>query len=274
MTQPAYETLEVTRDGHIATVFLNRPDKGNAMSPQLFADLGQAFADLDADEEVRAILLAGNGKAFTYGLDLFAAMADLGPMLQGGLAGPRSKLRRYILKLQRQIGMPATVRVPVVAAIHGWCIGGGVDLISACDIRFCSADAKFSVREARIGIVADIGSLQRLPKIIGDAATRELALTAKDIDAARALKLGLVSEVLPDRDALLQHATEETRRLAALPPLVVQGVKQVLNAQDGLTIEQSLDYVATWNAAFLQSEDFAEATAAFFEKREPVYKGA
>lgn len=124
-----------------------------------------------------------------------------------------------------------------------------------------------------MGIVADIGSLQRLPRIIGDAATRELALTAKDIDAARAERMGLVSQVLPDRDALLEAARQEAEGIAALPPLVVQGVKHVLEQQDGMTIAQGLEYVATWNSAFLASEDLSEAFTAFFEKRDPDYKG-
>ncbi len=268
------ETLRIERDGHVAEVVLNRPGKGNALSPRLFEELEIAFGRLDEDEGVRAVVLRGEGKAFSYGLDLQEAMGELGPLVGGGLAGPRMKLRAMIQRLQRQTASPARCRKPVVAAVHGWCIGGGLDIISACDLRFCSADARFSLREARIGIVADIGSLQRLPRIIGDAATRELALTAKDIDAERAMRLGLVSEILPDVEGLLERARQEARAMAELPPLVVQGVKHILDAQDGLTIEQGLAYVANWNSAFLASEDFGEAIGAFFERRAPRYKGA
>ena len=273
MTDFDFQTLAVTIDDHVAEVALDRPEVGNAMSPQMFREIGETFEALDADDTVRAILLRANGRNFTYGLDLQSAMADLGPHLQGGMAGPRTKLRGIITGLQRDCGAPARCRKPVVAAIHGWCIGGGVDLTSCCDVRLCSSDARFSVREARIGIVADLGSLQRLPGIIGDAATRELALTAKDIDAERALRIGLVSDITDSAEALLERARQEARTIASLPPLVVQGVKHVMNWQDGKTVQDSLEYVATWNSAYLASEDLGEAIAAFFSKRDPEYKG-
>lgn len=272
MTQD-WKTLELSVRGHVAEVKLNRPDKGNAVSPTMFAELEQVFAHIEEDAQVRVALLYGEGKAFSYGLDLMEAMSELAPHVRGGLAGPRVELRKLILRLQRQCGAPASCSKPVVVAVHGWCIGAGLDILSACDVRLCSQDARFSLREARMGIVADIGSLQRLPRIIGDAATRELALTAKDIDAARAERMGLVSQVLPDRDALLEAARQEAEGIAALPPLVVQGVKHVLEQQDGMTIAQGLEYVATWNSAFLASEDLSEAFTAFFEKRDPDYKG-
>ncbi len=273
MTEYSFETLTVEIDSFVAEVALNRPEVGNSMSPTMFRELGEVFTSLDRDERVRAVLLRGNGKNFTYGLDLQAAMVDLGPHMAGGLAGPRTELRQFIRDLQHQCSGPARCRKPVVAAIHGWCIGGGIDLTSACDVRICSSDARFSVREARIGIVADLGSLQRLPKIIGDAATRELALTAKDIDAERALRLGLVSDITEPGDALIERGRQEAQTIASLPPLVVQGVKHILDWQDGKTVGDSLDYVATWNAAYLASEDLGEAVGAFFAKRAPEYKG-
>ncbi len=266
-----FETVKIERDGYVAEVVLNRPEAGNAFNAQLFADVHDAFEALDGDDDCRAIVLRAEGKAFTYGLDLMSAPVDFGPVLSEGLAGVRLELRRLIERLQVQTGKPAVIRKPVVAAVHGWCIGAGLDLISACDIRLCSADARFSLREARVAMVADIGSLQRLPRIIGDAATRELALTAKDIDATRALALGLVSQVHDDREAVYAAARVEAQLIAGLSPVAVQGVKHVLNEQDGMTVQQGLDYVATWNSAFLQSEDLKEAFAAFFEKRTPEY---
>jgi enoyl-CoA hydratase len=272
-TRP-WSTLDVLRDGFVAEVILNRPNARNAMSPDMFRELGEVFAMLDRDESVRVILLHGAGDGFSAGLDLAAAMSELGPILQGSTAGPRMQLRDLILRWQRETGAPAHNRKPVIAAVHGWCIGGGLDLIAACDIRLASADARISLRETRIAIVADVGSLQRLPRIIGDAATRELALTGRDIDAAEALRLGLISRILPDHAALLAAARATAAEIAQLAPLTVQGVKQVLNYQDGKTVEAGLEYVAAWNSAFLQSEDFAEAIAAWFEKRAPQYKGA
>jgi enoyl-CoA hydratase/carnithine racemase len=272
-SEQTFETVKIQRDGHVAEVVLNRPEVGNAFNGQLFTDLHDAFEMLDADDRCRAIVLRAEGKAFTYGLDLMSAPVDFGPVLSEGLAGARLDLRILIERLQVQTGKPAVIRKPVVAAVHGWCIGAGLDLISACDIRLCTADARFSLREARVAMVADIGSLQRLPRIIGDAATRELALTAKDIDADRALSLGLVSQVHDDREAVYAAARAEAQLIASLSPVAVQGVKHVLNEQDGMTVQQGLDYVATWNAAFLQSEDLKEAFSAFFEKRTPEYKG-
>jgi len=268
-----FETVKIERDGHVAEVVLDRAEAGNSLNLQLFADVHDAFEFLDGDDACRVIVLRAEGKAFSYGLDLMAAPVDFGPVLAEGLAGVRLELRRLIGRLQRQTGKPAAIRKPVVAAVHGWCIGGGLDLISACDLRLCTADARFSLREARVAMVADLGSLQRLPRIIGDAATRELALTAKDIDATRALRLGLVSGVHDDREALYEAARAEAQLIAGLSPVAVQGVKHVLNAQDGRTIDQGLEYVATWNAAFVQSEDLKEAISAFFEKRTPQYTG-
>lgn len=272
-SEQTFETVKIERDGHVAEVVLNRPEAGNAFSAQLFSDVHDAFEALDGDDACRAIVLRAEGKAFTYGLDLMSAPVDFGPVITEGLAGVRLELRRLIERLQRQTSKAAEIRKPVVAAVHGWCIGAGLDLISACDIRLCSADARFSLREARVAMVADIGSLQRLPRIIGDGATRELALTAKDIDAARALQLGLVSGVHPEREALYEAARAEAKLIASLSPVAVQGVKHLLNVQDGMTVQQGLDYVATWNAAFVQSEDLKEAFAAFLEKRTPEYKG-
>jgi enoyl-CoA hydratase len=163
--------------------------------------------------------------------------------------------------------------VPVIAAVHGLCIGGGLDLISACDIRLASADARISLRETKIAIVADLGSLQRLPAIIGQGHTRELAFTGKDVTAARAKEMGLINEIHADRAALHEAAQAMAAEIAANPPLTVRGVKQVLGHGEGKTVAEGLAYVAAWNAAFLASEDLGEALQAFAEKRSPNYKG-
>jgi enoyl-CoA hydratase len=163
----------------------------------------------------------------------------------------------------------AECRKPVIAAIHGWCVGGGVDLIAAVDIRYASADAKFSVREAKVAIVADIGSLHRLPAIIGDGQLRELAFTGKDIDAECARQIGLVNGIFEDVDATLAAARDTAREIAANPPLVVQGIKDVLGRERAGVVADGLKYVSAWNAAFLPSEDLTEAIHAVFEKRQP-----
>jgi enoyl-CoA hydratase len=157
--------------------------------------------------------------------------------------------------------------------VHGACIGGGVDLISACDVRLCTQDAKFSVKEVKVAIVADLGSLQRLPPIIGQGHTRELALTGKTIDAARALRIGLVNDVLETPEALAAAAGAMAAEIAANPPLTVRGVKDVLDFGADRSVADGLAYVAAHNAAFLASEDLGEAIAAFMEKREPRFQG-
>jgi enoyl-CoA hydratase len=269
-----YESLAVDVDGHVAQVTLLGPGKGNAMGPAFWAELPVAFETLDADPDVRAIVLTGSGKNFSYGLDL-AAMGDtLGPMMaDGALARPRADFHTRLRTMQQSITAVADCRTPVIASVHGWCIGGGVDLISAVDIRYASADAKFSVREVKLAIVADVGSLARLPLILSEGHLRELALTGKDIDAARAEKIGLVNDVYDDADASLAAAHATAAEIAANPPLVVQGVKDVLDEQRTAQVSASLRYVAAWNSAFLPSNDLTEGISAMFAKRAPEFKG-
>jgi enoyl-CoA hydratase len=181
--------------------------------------------------------------------------------------------RQGILRMQAAVTSVADCPKPVIAAIHGYCIGGGVDVISACDIRLASADAVFSVRETKVAIVADLGSLQRLPRLIGKGHLAELALTGKDISAARAKEIGLVNEVVADAPSVVRDARQLAIEIAANSPLAVQGTKAVLAACEDKSVADGLDYVATWNAAFLSSDDLVEAMTAFMEKRSPQFKG-
>jgi enoyl-CoA hydratase len=267
-----YKSLRITKAENVCEVVLIGPGKGNAMGPDFWREMPELFAALDRDEEVRAIIIRGDGGNFSYGLDLMAMAGDIGAIGKN-LAAERTKLLDKVGEMQQACDRVATCRKPVIAAISGWCIGGGLDLASACDIRLCSADARFSLREVRVGMVADIGSLERLPHIIGDAATRELAFTGKDIDAARALQIGLVSEVYEAREAALEAARQLAGEIAANPPLVVQGIKQVMNQRIAHEIAAGLRYVGVWNAAFLHSEDLLEAITAFKERRAPNFKG-
>ena len=270
----AYESVTVDIDDHVARVTLVGPGKGNAMGPAFWAEMPEVFAKLDADREVRAIVLTGSGKNFSYGLDLPAMGGSLSGVLGGsGSARPRAEFHQTILRMQSAISAVADCRTPTIASVHGWCIGGGVDLISAVDIRYASADAKFSVREVKLAIVADVGSLARLPLIVNDGHLRELALTGKDIDAARAEKIGLVNDVYDDAEASLAAAHQTAAEIAANPPLVVNGIKDVLDQQRIARVSESLRYVAAWNAAFLPSKDLTEGLKATFEKRTPNFTG-
>ena len=226
------------------------------MGPAFWAELPSVFATLDADPDVRAIVLTGSGRNFSYGLDLAAMGGTLAPVLtDGAMAKPRTEFHTEAARPCRaRSPRSRTAAPPSIASVHGWCIGGGVDLISAVDIRYASADAKFSVREVKLAIVADVGSLARLPLILSDGHLRELALTGKDIDAARAEKIGLVNEVFDDAEASLAAAHATAREIAANPPLVVRGVKDVLDEQRIARVSSSLRYVAAWNSAFLPSQ--------------------
>jgi len=220
-----YESVTIEHKDQVAQVTLIGPGKGNAMGPAFWSELPEVFAALDADRDVRAIVLTGSGRNFSYGLDLPAMGGALASVLtDGGAARARADFHTDVLRMQGAITAVADCRTPTIASVHGWCIGGGVDLISAVDIRYASADAKFSVREVKLAMVADVGSLARLPLILTDGHLRELALTGKDIDAARAEKIGLVNDVFADADAALAAAHATAAEIAANPPLTVRGV--------------------------------------------------
>ena len=266
-----YQHLEIERDGPVTTLWLNRPEKLNAMSADIWEDIPAAMAEIDDDDSARVVVLAGRGKAFSVGIDV-ALLATLQPG-QGSPAESNQTLYRTIKRLQQTASSLADSPKPVIAAIHGYCLGGGMALATACDIRLAAADSVFSVRETRMGLVADTGILQRLPAMIGPGHTAEVAYTGKDIDAEKALSIGLVNDVSTDDLTTLAAARGLATEIAACSPLVVRGIKQVLAANHGRTVEQALDFVAQWNAAYLISNDLTEAIIAFFEKREPDFRG-
>lgn len=274
MSEEPRSVLTVERRDHVATVWLDNPARRNAMGPAFWDEIPRVMDALSEDAEVRAVVIAARGRDFTIGLDLKA----FGTIAGGDGDAPsdaarRLRLRGSVKRMQRTMTAVADCPKPVIAAIHGWCIGGGVDLITACDIRLASADAKFSVRETKIAIVADVGTLQRLPGIVGRGHVAELAFTGKDVSAARAKEIGLVNEVLPDPEAVQAAAATMAAEIAANSPLAVQGTKAVLRAGAGRSVEEGLDYVSVWNAAFLSSNDLMEAMAAFVEKRPPRFRG-
>lgn len=266
-----YRHIEIEKRGHVATLWLNRPDKLNALSADMWDDIPSAVHDLDGDETVRVLTLAGRGKAFCAGIDvgLLAGLRPSGP----SPAAENMEVYKTIKRLQATVSCLAETAKPVVAAIHGHCLGAGANLVSACDVRLASEDAIFSIRETRMGLVADIGALQRLPGIVGNGVTAEMALTGADYPAAWAIESGLVSRVYPDQQSLMEGAASLADEIASNSPLVTRGIKRILQANDGRTIEQALDYVAQWNSSFLASNDLIEAMGAFLEKRPPEFKG-
>ncbi|MGI9610612.1 MAG: crotonase/enoyl-CoA hydratase family protein [Acidimicrobiia bacterium] len=266
-----YQHIKIEQDGAIATLWLNRPDKLNAMSADMWADIPAAMEALDSDDSVRVVILAGRGSAFTVGIDV-EMLAGLQPAA-GSQAAGNLELFETITDLQQTATCFARSPKPVIAAVHGYCLGAGMDLITACDVRVAAEDAVFSIRETRMGLVADIGTLQRLPGIVGPGHTAELAYTGKDIDSKRAAAIGLVNDVLPDQASLFEAAIALASEMASMSPLVLRGVKKTLAANDGRTTAEALDYVAQWNASYLFSNDLFEAMTAFVEKRDPDFKG-
>ena len=261
--------FKIDREGSVAWLTLHRPEKRNTMNEAFFKALEEHLHAFDGDPDIRVVVIKGEGTSFTAGLDL----VDMAPLFQGEGAAFRENLRGHIQRFQNSISALERCRKPVIAAIHSHCIGGGVDLACACDIRLATRDAVFSIRETRIAIIADLGTLQRLPRIIGEGWFRELALTGRDFSAEEALRMGFITRLCEDRETLYKEARKLAGELAALPPLTVQGVKDVILYNRDHGVYPGLVYVAQKNAAQMPSEDLMEAFQAFMQKRQPRFKG-
>lgn len=266
--------LDVETQDHIAAVTLIGPGKGNTLGPDFWREAPQVFADLDTDPSVRAVVLTGSGEHFCFGLDLDAMLGSWAtPSGASASARLRTDLMHQVRDLQRAVNAIADCRTPVIAALSGWCIGGGLDIAAACDIRLAGDDAMFSIREAKLGIVADVGVLQRLDGVIAQGHLRELAYTGRDVDARYAERIGLVNRVYPDRASVLEAAHALAREIAANPPLAVKGTKEALDQPRRAAIGDGLRWASLWSAAFLPSHDLVEAVAAFRERRPAAFRG-
>jgi Delta3,5-Delta2,4-dienoyl-CoA isomerase len=274
------DVISVEFDGHVATVWLDRAEARNAFAPDFWTDFPAIIDALGEDTETRVIVIAGKGSAFTAGIDLKAfgpsfVSGGVAPSGQPGGSGAAQRMENYrtIKRMQRTFSSLAECPKPVIAAIHGYCLGAGVDLITACDIRYAASDAVFSVRETRIAMVADVGTLQRLPRIVDPGRVAEIVYTGKDFDADEALEMGLISRIAPNAETVQKLAADTAAAIAANSPLAVQGAKAVLRAGETMSVDEHLDYVALWNSSFIHSSDLAEATMAFLEKRSPEFTG-
>lgn len=268
----SYETLTVTLHDHIATVTLNRPDKANAMNLPMWHDLRKAFTWLDETPEARVAILQGEGKHFCSGIDLKMMMGLL-PQIKDDCDGrTREKLRRLILDLQDTLTSVERCRKPVLAAVHGACVGGGIDLICCADMRYASSEAAFSIKEIDIGMTADVGTLQRLPKLVAPGLVRELAYTGRRFDAAEAHAVGFVNRVLESPEALRHFVRETAAAIAAKSPLSIRGIKEMIGYTRDHSVADGLNYVATWNAAMLLSADLSAAMMAGMSQEAPKFK--
>jgi enoyl-CoA hydratase len=240
------------------------------MNRAFFQELKRIIEEFERDDGVRVILLTAEGTCFSSGLDLIDAVSWMHDSTTKG----RHEFKTMIMKeLQDSFSIIERCRKPVIAAINGPCIGGGVDLVCACDIRLASKDAFFSIREVRMAMVADLGTLQRLPKLIGESHTRELALTGRDFTAEEALAMGFVTHVYKNKEEMLSEARGMAEKIAELSPTVVEDVKETLNFSRDHDVAAGLEYVAQKNTALLPSEDLMEAFQAFLEKRKPQFTG-
>lgn len=255
-----YETLDLTVEDHVAHLRLNRPKALNTMTLPFWRDMVAAFDEIDESAEARAVVISSTGRHFTAGLDLgvFETLSDD----RGDVGRRGERLRRTVLDMQESFSVIDHCRVPVIAAIQGACIGGGVDLISACDIRLCAADAFFCIQEINIGMTADVGTLQRLPYLIPSGLVRELAYTGRRLAAEEARAAGLVNAVFDNHDALIDGALALAKTIAEKSPLAIVGTKEMLNYARDHTVADGLNHIATWQAGMFQTDDLARQLAA------------
>lgn len=264
------EFVDVAVDGGVATVRLDRPKQANALHRPLWDELHAVFRAADADPAVRVVVLAATGPHFCAGIDL-EMLADLDAVRDRGPGRAGEELRRIILGLQEVFTAVERCRVPVLAAVQGVCIGAGLDLAVACDLRYACADAAFTIKEIDMGLAADVGVLQRLPRIVGEGVTRELAYTGRTVSGREAAQLRLVNGCFDDPAQLAAGVAELARELAAKSPLALRGTKHAITYARDHSVADGLEQIATWNAATLLSTDLDEAIAAHREKRTPRY---
>ncbi|MBI2306288.1 MAG: crotonase/enoyl-CoA hydratase family protein [Rhodocyclales bacterium] len=268
---PSLATISLSLSESVAELRLNRPDRSNALNEAMWQELRTAMRWADATPEVRAVVLGGAGRNFCAGIDLAMLAGVAQAVAHADPARSREQLRRLILDLQDCLSAIEQCRKPVLAAIHGACVGGALDLVTCCDMRYAAADAVFSVREVDVGMTADVGTLQRLPRIVPDGVARELAYTGRNVEADEAARIGLVNRVFASPEELQVGVMKIAQAIAAKSPLAIRGTKEMLNYGRDHSVADGLNYVATWNAAMLMSADLNEAMAAAQAKRPPRF---
>jgi len=261
------ESFSLDIKDHVAHLAFNRPEKSNSLHKEAWSEMRAVFEHLDDNPEVRVIILSGEGKHFCAGIDLSLLM-DLNRHEEIDCEGrKREDLRKFIYFLQDCITAIEKCRKPVLAAIHGACIGGGVDIITACDMRYASADAYMCIKEVDMGLVADIGTMQRLPKLISYAMTAELAYTGRKVGGEEAAAIGLTNRCYANREELMTEVTKLATTIAEKSPLVIRGTKEILQYTRDHSVDESLKYMGTYNAAYLSKKDMEAAFKAQMTKQ-------
>lgn len=268
--------FDVEHVGKVAHVRMKRPDAYNTMTREFWTELPEIVGNLDAAGNTRVVVLSSTGKHFSAGMDLGVFAGGGGDALGGGGAREegrvRARLRQTVLLVQETFTALERARMPVLAAIHGGCIGGAVDMVSACDIRYCTSDAFFVVQEIHLGMTADVGTLQRLPRIIPEGVAREMAYRGQRLTAERARQVGLVNEVFDTHEELVDGVMEIAAEIASKSPLAVWGSKEMMNYSRDHSVADSLNHMATWQAGMFQPGDMIESFSAKAEKRDPVFE--
>lgn len=264
--------FDVSIENNIAHIVLNRPKAFNAMPRRFWNDLPTLVHDIDDHAKARVIVISSTGKHFTAGMDISVFTDGEGINASGGDPYARAEaFRQFVLTLQGSFSCLDNARMPVIAAIQGGCIGAGVDMTSACDIRYCTEDAFFQIAEINIGMTADVGTFPRLCKLIPEGWVRELAYSGRRLPAAKAKEIGLVNDVFPTQDAMLAHVMELAAEIAAKAPVAVAGSKRMINYARDHSIADGLDYIATWQAGMFAPPHMLEAFAAKAQKRDPAF---
>lgn len=263
----AYSSIQLEFSNKIAHLILNRPAALNSMNRAFWQELPAAIREVDQANDIRVLVISSTGKHFSAGMDL-EVFSQPDPRMFGGEASRRAEfMRRLVLELQTCFSALEDLRMPVLAAIQGGCIGGALDMVAACDSRYCTADAFFTIKETELGITADLGSLQRLPHWISPGLVRELAYTSRNLPAEEAKDCGLVNKVFPDQATMLTAVMEIATQIAANSPLAVAGSKAMLNYARDHSMADSLNYMATWQAGMFQATDLMESMQAKQTKR-------
>ena len=265
------QSFLLTIKDHIAYLSFNRPSKANSLNEAAWEEMKMVFDHLSDNPEVRVIVLSGEGKHFCAGMDLETLMSVQAHGIKDE-AKKRMHLRNFIKKLQDCISAIELCRKPVLAAIHNGCIGGGVNIVSACDIRYCTQDAYFTIKEVDLGIVADIGALQRMPTIIHPGIMAELAFTGRNFYGKEAMEIGFVNQVWDSKENMMDGVADIAKTIAGKSPLVIQGIKENLLYKRDHSVDESLNYIANYNSAMLFSNDLMEAFQAYIQKREPNFE--
>ena len=265
----AYRCFDLDITDHIAHIRLCRPDELNTMVPEFWSELPEIVTRISDEASARVVVISSTGKHFSAGMDLSVFASEQGADAELGRL--RARTRSTVKRLQWSFTSLEKARVPVLAAVQGGCIGGAVDLVTAADVRYASSDAWFCVMEINIGMTADVGTLQRLGKVVPEGVARELAYTGRRMPAQRALEVGLVQQVYADHEALVAGVLETAGEIAAKSPLAIWGTKVALNYARDHSVDDALDQIATWQSGMFQPADMTEAFTAKAEKREPRF---